>query len=89
MIFLEALRVFGIKSQENRKVVIVGAGNIGRSIIKILENDYQDISCKIIDSNITRSKSIASEISTQNTILCGDALDADLLKEAAPRLLKL
>ena len=79
---LRALRVFGIKSQENRKVVIVGAGNIGRSIIKILENDYQDISCKIIDSNITRSKSIASEISTQNTILCGDALDADLLKEA-------
>ena len=79
---LRALRVFGIKSQENRKIVIVGAGNIGRSIIKILENDYQDISCKIIDSNITRSKSIASEISTQNTILCGDALDADLLKEA-------
>ena len=50
--------------------------------LKILENDYQDISCKIIDSDITRSKSIASEISTQNTILCGDALDADLLKEA-------
>ena len=74
--------MFGIKSQENRKVVIVEQGNIGRSIIKILENDYQDISCKIIDSNITRSKSIVSEISHQNTILCGDALDADLLKEA-------
>ena len=64
---LRALRVFGIKSQENRKVVIVGAGNIGKSIIKILENDYQDISCKYIDSDIQRSKNIASELSAQNT----------------------
>ena len=79
---LRALRVFGIKSLENRKIVIVGAGSIGKSIIKILESDYQDISCKIIDNDITRSKNIASQLSSQNTILCGDALDADLLKEA-------
>ncbi len=79
---LRALRVFGIKFQENRKIIILGAGNIGLNIIKILERDYPDISCKIIDSNINITKKIANHLSSQNTILCGDALDIDLLKEA-------
>ncbi len=79
---LRALRVFGIKSEENRKIVIVGAGNIGLNIIKIIEKDFPDINCKIIDNNIDRTKDIASELSDQSTILCGDALDANLLKEA-------
>ena len=79
---LRALRVFGIKSEENRKIVVVGAGNIGLNIIKILENDYPDIVCKIVDNDIERTKSISAELSQQNTVLCGDALDSNLLKEA-------
>ncbi len=79
---LRALRVFGIKSEENRKIVIVGAGNIGLNIIKLIEKDFPDINCKIIDNNVERTKSIASDLSDQNTILCGDALDINLLKEA-------
>jgi len=79
---LRALRVFGIKFQENRKIIILGAGNIGLNIIKILEKDYPDISCKIIDNNINITKKIANNLSSQNTILCGDALDINLLKEA-------
>ena len=79
---LRALRVFGIKFQENRKIIILGAGNIGLNIIKLLEKDYPDISCKIIDSNINITKKIANNLSSQNTILCGDALDINLLKEA-------
>ena len=79
---LRALRVFGIKSQENRKVVIVGAGNVGFNIIKIIESDYPEISCKIIDSNLEKTKSVSSKLSNQNTILYGDALDTAILKEA-------
>ncbi len=79
---LRALRVFGIKAQENRKIVIVGAGNIGLNIIKIIEKDYPEISCKIIDNDLDRTKIISSELSNQNTILCGDALDTGILKEA-------
>ena len=79
---LRALRVFGIKFQENRKIIILGAGNIGLNIIKLLESDYPDISCKIIDNNINTTKKIANNLSNQNTILCGDALDIKLLKEA-------
>ncbi|MFL2661768.1 MAG: Trk system potassium transporter TrkA [Alphaproteobacteria bacterium] len=79
---LRALRVFGIKTQENRKLVVVGAGNIGLNILKILEKDYPDINCKIIDNDLKRTKNISSQLSKQNTILCGDAIDSNLLKEA-------
>ena len=79
---LRALRVFGIKPQENRKLIIVGAGNIGLNLIKILENNYPDIFCKIIDNNTERAKEISSSLPQQITILCGDALDIELLKEA-------
>ena len=82
---LRALRVFGIKSQENRKVVIVGAGNVGFNIIKIIERDYPEISCKIIDNNLEKTKSVSSKLSNQNTILYGDALDTAILKEAVFR----
>ena len=79
---LRALRVFGIKSEENRRIVVVGAGNVGLNLIKIIENDFPDIGCKIIDNDLERTKTIASQLSEQNTILCGDALDANILKEA-------
>ena len=79
---LRALRVFGIKSQENRKLIVVGAGNIGLNILKILEKDYPDINCKIIDNNLERTKEISSMLSKQSTILFGDATDSNLLKEA-------
>ncbi len=79
---LRALRVFGIKSQENRKLIVVGAGNIGMNILKILEKDYPDINCKIIDNNLERTKAISALLSKQTTILYGDAIDSNLLKEA-------
>ena len=44
------------------------AGNIGLNIIKMIERDYPEISCKIIDNNLERTKLISS-ISNQNTIL--------------------
>ena len=77
------MRVFGIKAQENRKIIIVGAGNIGLNTIKIIEKDYPEIACKIIDNNLERTKLISTELSNQNTILYGDALDTDILKEAS------
>ena len=80
---LRVLRVFGIKAQENRKIIIVGAGNIGLNTIKIIEKDYPEITCKIIDNNLERTKLISTELSNQNTILYGDALDTDILKEAS------
>ena len=77
-----ALRVFGIKGQETRKVVIIGAGNIGLNLIKIIEKNFPDVICKIIESSLKRSEEIVNNMSEQNVILNGSALDVDLLEEA-------
>ena len=51
----------------------------------MIEKDYPEINCKIIDNNLERTKEISSELSNQNTILYGDALDTNVLKEAGAR----
>lgn len=76
------LRVFGIKGLETRKVVIIGAGNIGLNLIKIIEKKFPDVVCKIIENNLKRSEDIVNLMSEQNIILNGDALNISLLEEA-------
>ena len=77
-----SLRVFGIKAQETRNVVIIGAGNIGLNLIKIIEQKFPDVICKIIESDLKRSEEISNNIPEQNLILNGDALDINILKDA-------
>ena len=77
-----ALRVFGIKSEETRKVIIIGAGNIGLNLIKIIEKKFPNVICKIIESNLKRSEEIVNTLLEQNIILNGNALDVELLEEA-------
>ncbi len=77
-----SLRVFGIKNEETRKVVIIGAGNIGLNLIKIIEEKFPDVICKIIENNLKRSEEIVNLMSEQNIILYGNALDKELLEEA-------
>ena len=77
-----ALRVFGLKNQETRKLVVIGAGNIGLNFIKLIERDYPDVICKVVENNLKRSEEIVNQLSDQNTILNGSALDIDLLEEA-------
>ena len=77
-----SLRVFGIKGRETRNLVIIGAGNIGLYLIKIIEQKFPDVICKIIESNLKRSEEISNDLQEQNLILNGDALDVNLLKDA-------
>lgn len=77
-----ALRVFGVKNQENRRLVIIGAGNIGLYLIKNIEKEFPDVVCKVIENNIKRSEEIVSNLSDQITILNGNALDTEILSEA-------
>ena len=77
-----ALRVFGIKNQENRRLVLIGAGNIGLYLIKNIEKEFPDVVCKVIENNIKRSEEIVSDLSDQVTILNGNALDTEILSEA-------
>ena len=66
---LRALRVFGIKFQENRKIVVIGAGNVGLNLIKILANDIIEPGEVIIRNKATASGS-SNPVKYQKSLFC-------------------
>ena len=76
-----AMEAFGYFSEEKRKLIIVGGGNIGLGFAQELEAQNSDIKVKIIEKNAERSESIA-RILKSTEIINGDALDFDVLTEA-------
>lgn len=76
----EVTAVFGFSDFEGRRILIMGAGNIGLSLAKELES-HAGIQCKMIERNPERAEMAANHL--KNTeVLCGDALDFNVLKEA-------
>lgn len=60
-----------------KRVLLAGGGNIGGTLAKILEKDYQ---VKIIEKNHQRAVQLSEELGT-TIVLHGDAADPDLLLE--------
>lgn len=61
----------------NKRVMIVGGGNIGRRLAKALENDYQ---VKLIEYNKKSCKKLAEEL-TNTLVLNGDGTDEKLMQQ--------
>ena len=77
----QILKAFGHEEKIAKKILIVGGGNIGLNLAKLLESNYEGARVKIIEKNKERAEKIASEL-TSSIVICGDALDNDILKEA-------
>jgi trk system potassium uptake protein TrkA len=77
----QAMEAFGYFDQDVRKLIIVGAGNIGLSFAQNLEIQNPNIQAKIIERNQERSE-YAAHVLTRTEVLNGDALDIDVLNEA-------
>jgi len=60
-----------------KRVMLVGGGNIGMGLAKVLENNYQ---VKLIEHNAARARAISEELNN-TLVLLGDAADGDLLVE--------
>ncbi len=60
-----------------KRIMIAGAGNIGKRLAKALEHNYQ---VKIIEHNQEQAR-IASEELEKTIVLLGDAADEELLQE--------
>jgi len=60
-----------------KRVMLVGGGNIGMGLAKVLENNYQ---VKLIEHNAARTRAISEELNN-TLVLLGDAADGDLLIE--------
>jgi len=77
----QILKAFGHEEKTAKKILIVGGGNIGLNLAKLLESNFEGARVKIIEKNKERAELIATEL-TSSIVICGDALDEEILKEA-------
>lgn len=76
-----AMSAFGHEEPEARRVVIVGAGNIGIFLAQSIEDSDAAANIKIIEWDRTVAQR-ASQALSRTTVIVGDALDPDILGEA-------
>ena len=77
----QILKAFGHEEKTSKKILIIGGGNIGLHLAKMLETHFDGARIKIIEKNKERAEQIASELSS-TIVINGDALDEEILKEA-------
>ena len=77
----QILKAFGHDEKTSSKILIIGGGNIGLHLAKLLETNFEDTRIKIIEKDKERAEQIATELSS-SIVLNGDALDEGILKEA-------
>ena len=75
------LKAFSHDEKISKNVLIIGGGNIGLNLAKMLEENFEDVRVKIIEKDKKRAEEIANELSS-SIIINGDALDEEILKEA-------
>ncbi len=75
-----ALDVFGQDAQRARKVVIVGAGNIGLYVARALER-VSGVRVRLIERDKPQAEK-AADVLRRTVVLHGDGLDREVLREA-------
>ncbi len=77
----EILKAFGHEEKVSKNILIIGGGNIGLNLAKLLETNFEGARIKIIEKNKKRAEEIANELSS-SIVINGDGLDEEILKEA-------
>ncbi len=77
----EILKAFGHDEKIAKKIIIIGGGNIGLNLAKLLETNFEGVRVKIIEKDKSRAEQIATELSS-SIVINGDGLDEEILKEA-------
>lgn len=76
-----ALAAFGHEESAHRRIAVLGGGNVGMAVVQQLEREAPEMSIKIVERDKRRAELVAESVA-KTTVLCGDALDPDLLEEA-------
>lgn len=63
------------------RTLIVGAGSVGLALAQVMESSAHSPEIKIIERNPQRAETVARQL-RKTEILCGDALDTEILSEA-------
>ncbi len=77
----QILKAFGHEEKTSKKILIIGGGNIGFHLAKMVEENFEGARVKIIEKDKSRAEEIASDL-TSSIVINGDALDEEILKEA-------
>jgi len=72
---------FGHEERAARRLVIVGGGNVGQHLARMMAREGL-VSLKLIEHNPERAEQIARELGPEAVVLRGDALEKELLEEA-------
>lgn len=76
-----AMALFGHDEAAQRRVVILGGGNIGLFLAQELEQGDLAMTAKVIEQDKDRAETIAERLN-RTVVLNGDALDPEILDEA-------
>lgn len=76
-----AMTLFGHETPEARNIVIVGGGNIGLCLSRMIYENHQNTRLKVIEYNAERALEL-NELLPQTVVLKGDALQPSMLNEA-------
>ena len=60
----QILKAFGHEEKVSKKILIIGGGNIGLNLAKLLETNLEGMRIKIIEKNKQRAEELASELSS-------------------------
>lgn len=77
----DALALFGHEHVELSRLIIVGGGAVGFSLVKLLEYEHPDLIVKLLEANKSRAEIIAPKL-RKAIVLHGKGLDKELLLEA-------
>lgn len=78
----ELISLLGHDEQLARRVIIVGAGNVGLSLARHLALNAPALSMRIIEASRARAEYVSRELGDQAIVLHGDALDRETLIES-------
>jgi len=78
------LALFGCDDQPPSRVVIGGAGNIGRYVARKLEESGDDVTVRLVENNRNIAQ-VAAETMNKSIVVFGDALQEDILREVDVR----
>lgn len=75
------MSIFGHEEIEGRRVIIMGGGNVGQSLAKIINEDYPQTYLKIIETNPERARTLSYDFE-KSLVIEGDGLSREILDEA-------
>lgn len=78
----QVMAAFGHNERVARRIVIVGSGNVGLHLARLLQRRSQHVTVKMIEHNRERAEFVSQQLGDRAIVIHGDALEAEVLKEA-------